>query len=119
VRTASIIMVMKESVRTSEASVYSNETIRRYIPEGSHLHENEASRSIKYKEFLAHLRDYKFLKDTASYKKAPNETHTSCAIRLRSSSNQNISRVWHVVILIFLKIIKGHEIFLLQAKKIL
>jgi hypothetical protein len=29
---------MTEEVRTSEMSVYSNETTRRYIPEGSHLH---------------------------------------------------------------------------------
>jgi hypothetical protein len=39
VRTASIIRViilMMEAVRTSETSVYSNETARRYIPEGSH-----------------------------------------------------------------------------------
>jgi len=28
---------MMEAVRTSETSVYSNETTRRYIPEGSHL----------------------------------------------------------------------------------
>jgi hypothetical protein len=40
VRTASIISVMTltiEAVRTSETSGYSSETIRRYIPEGSHL----------------------------------------------------------------------------------
>jgi hypothetical protein len=29
---------MKEAVLTSETSVYSNETTRRYIPEGSNLH---------------------------------------------------------------------------------
>jgi hypothetical protein len=29
---------MMETVRTSETSVYSNETTRRYIPEGSQLH---------------------------------------------------------------------------------
>jgi hypothetical protein len=39
VRTASIIKaLMMEAVRTSETSVYSNETARRYIPEGSNLH---------------------------------------------------------------------------------
>jgi hypothetical protein len=36
VRTASIILNM-EAIRTSETSVYSIETTRRYIPEGSHL----------------------------------------------------------------------------------
>jgi hypothetical protein len=39
VRTSSIIMAMMEAVRTSETSAYSNETTRRYIPEGSHLHQ--------------------------------------------------------------------------------
>jgi hypothetical protein len=29
---------MLEAVRTCETSVYSNETTRRYIPEGSHFH---------------------------------------------------------------------------------
>jgi hypothetical protein len=29
---------MMEAVRTSETSIYSNETTRRYIPEGSTLH---------------------------------------------------------------------------------
>jgi hypothetical protein len=42
VYTASIIRViitlMMEAVRTSEISVYSNETTRRYIPEGSHFY---------------------------------------------------------------------------------
>jgi hypothetical protein len=33
-----IITMMTETVRISETSVYSNETSRRYIPEGSHLH---------------------------------------------------------------------------------
>jgi hypothetical protein len=32
-----IITLMTEIVRTSETSVYSNKTTRRYIPEGSHL----------------------------------------------------------------------------------
>jgi len=36
VRTVPMIVVM-EAVRTSETSVYSNETTRRYIPEGSNL----------------------------------------------------------------------------------
>jgi hypothetical protein len=31
------IITMMEAVRTSETSVYSNETTRRYIPEDSHL----------------------------------------------------------------------------------
>jgi hypothetical protein len=30
--------LMMETVRTCETSVYSNETTRRYIPEGSYLH---------------------------------------------------------------------------------
>jgi hypothetical protein len=30
--------LMMEEVRTSETSVYSNETTRRYIPEGCNLH---------------------------------------------------------------------------------
>jgi hypothetical protein len=38
VRTASIIKMMTEVVRTSEMSVYSNETTRLYSPEDSHLH---------------------------------------------------------------------------------
>jgi hypothetical protein len=29
---------MMEAVRTSETLVHSNETTRRYIPEGSHIH---------------------------------------------------------------------------------
>jgi hypothetical protein len=29
---------MMEAVRTTETSVYSNETTRRYIPQGSNLH---------------------------------------------------------------------------------
>jgi hypothetical protein len=33
-----IITMMTETVRISGTSVYSNETSRRYIPEGSHLH---------------------------------------------------------------------------------
>jgi hypothetical protein len=41
---------MMEAVRTSETSVYSNETTRRYIPEGSNLHtrrhENLKSHSV-------------------------------------------------------------------------
>jgi len=36
-RTASIITLMG-TVRTSETSVYFNETTRLYIPEGCHLH---------------------------------------------------------------------------------
>jgi hypothetical protein len=45
VRTASIIRVinaiitlMMDAAHTSETSVYFNETTRRYIPEGYHLH---------------------------------------------------------------------------------
>jgi hypothetical protein len=37
VRTASIIMLMMEAVRTFETSVYSNEIKRRDIPEGCNL----------------------------------------------------------------------------------
>jgi hypothetical protein len=33
-----LIVLIVEAVRASETSVYFNETIRRYIPEGSHLH---------------------------------------------------------------------------------
>jgi hypothetical protein len=36
-RTASIIRAMMKAVRTSETSVYSNETTRCYVPEGSNL----------------------------------------------------------------------------------
>jgi hypothetical protein len=36
--TASTIALMMEAVRTSETSVHSNETTRRYIPEDSKLH---------------------------------------------------------------------------------
>jgi hypothetical protein len=39
---------MMEAVRTSETSVYSNETTRRYIPEGSNLH-------IQAKDFAAFI----------------------------------------------------------------
>jgi hypothetical protein len=38
VRTAFIIWVMMQVARISESSVYSNETTRRYIPQGFHLH---------------------------------------------------------------------------------
>jgi predicted secreted protein len=34
---SSLIALMMEAVRTSETSVYSNETTARYIPEGSNL----------------------------------------------------------------------------------
>jgi hypothetical protein len=45
-----MIVLMMEAVRTSEPSVYSNETTRRYIPEGSHLCFKYVSESscIKY-----------------------------------------------------------------------
>jgi hypothetical protein len=36
--TAFITTHLMEKARTSETSVYSNETTWRYIPEGSHLH---------------------------------------------------------------------------------
>jgi hypothetical protein len=56
VRTASIIRViiiitalMMEAVRTSETSVYSNKTTRRYIPEGSNL---DLALSVKLNSFL-------------------------------------------------------------------
>jgi hypothetical protein len=35
---ASVITLVMDVVRTSETSFYSNETARRFIPEGSHLH---------------------------------------------------------------------------------
>jgi hypothetical protein len=38
VRTASIIRAIVEALHTYEISAYFNETIRRYIPEDSHLH---------------------------------------------------------------------------------
>jgi hypothetical protein len=38
VPTASIIVLMMETVRTSETSVNTNEITRRYIPEDSKLH---------------------------------------------------------------------------------
>jgi hypothetical protein len=37
-RTASIITLMMKAIRTSEISVYFDETIRRYTPESCHLH---------------------------------------------------------------------------------
>jgi hypothetical protein len=37
-RTASIIALMMEAVRTSETSVYPNETTQSYILEGPNLH---------------------------------------------------------------------------------
>jgi hypothetical protein len=36
--TSTIVALMMEAVRTSETSVCSSETTRRYIPEDSHLH---------------------------------------------------------------------------------
>jgi hypothetical protein len=46
----SFITVVVEAAHTSETSVYSDETRRRYIPEGSHLHtprrENLKSRRL-------------------------------------------------------------------------
>jgi hypothetical protein len=33
-----VITAMMQAVRASETSVYSNETTRRYVHEGSHLH---------------------------------------------------------------------------------
>jgi hypothetical protein len=36
-RSAGFITLMMEAVRTSQTSVYPNETTRRYIPEGSPL----------------------------------------------------------------------------------
>jgi hypothetical protein len=39
-RVSIIIALMMQSARTSETSVYFNETTRRYMPEGSHLHTN-------------------------------------------------------------------------------
>jgi hypothetical protein len=41
---------MMEAVRTSETSVYSNETIRRYIPEGFNLHVYIVRESYKIHE---------------------------------------------------------------------
>jgi hypothetical protein len=38
VRTASIIKAIMEAVCTSQTSVYSNETTRRYFPEGSNIY---------------------------------------------------------------------------------
>jgi len=38
VRTASILTLMVDEVSISETSIYSNETTRRYTPEGSYLH---------------------------------------------------------------------------------
>jgi hypothetical protein len=38
VRIVSTIVLMIKTVRGSETSVYFNETTRRYIPEGHHLH---------------------------------------------------------------------------------
>jgi hypothetical protein len=46
------IALMMEAVCTSETSVYYNETTRRSIPEGYHLHSNETSGFIKAGHFL-------------------------------------------------------------------
>jgi hypothetical protein len=50
---------MMEAVRTSETSVYSKETTRRYIPEGSKLHtrrrENLKSQAVMV--FPTHVMD--------------------------------------------------------------
>jgi hypothetical protein len=51
-RNNNIVTLVMEAVHISETLVYSNETTRRYIPEGSHLHsrrgENLKSHNIQY-----------------------------------------------------------------------
>jgi hypothetical protein len=44
-----IITLMAETVRSSETSVFSNETPWRYIPEGSHLHTRRSETLNSYK----------------------------------------------------------------------
>jgi hypothetical protein len=63
VRTAIIRAMM--AVRTSETSVYSNETTRRYIPEGSKLH-TRYRENLKY--HIVHLRLELPLKHSVSLK---------------------------------------------------
>jgi hypothetical protein len=59
---------MMEAVRTSETSVYSNDTTRRYIPEGSRLHVrrredpkshmlNESSGNVTLKMFFSGMQN--------------------------------------------------------------
>jgi hypothetical protein len=49
-------VVTMEAVRTSETSVHFNETTRRYIPEGCHLHASrrEDLKSHVYTKFCEH-----------------------------------------------------------------
>jgi hypothetical protein len=65
VLTASIITLKMEAVRTSETSVYSNETTRRYISEESHLHtrlrENLKSERLCLNVFIYDLFNDAFL----------------------------------------------------------
>jgi hypothetical protein len=48
----SIIWAMTEAVRTSETSVYFNETVRRYIPEGCNFEEEHNNQFIMSKVVL-------------------------------------------------------------------
>jgi hypothetical protein len=58
VRTATIVMaVMIEAVRTSETSVYLNETTRRSIPESYHLQDTFSSLSSPFLISKLHLNE--------------------------------------------------------------
>jgi hypothetical protein len=50
-----MLWLMMEAVRTSETSVYSNEITRRYIPEGSHLHNRRRENLKSYNLSTADL----------------------------------------------------------------
>jgi hypothetical protein len=46
---------MMEAVRTSETSVYSNETTRHYITEGSNLHTRRRENLKSHESFVVYL----------------------------------------------------------------
>jgi hypothetical protein len=50
----SLVKLTVATVRTSETSVYFNESTRRYIPEGCHLH-NRRSENLKSHTFISYL----------------------------------------------------------------
>jgi hypothetical protein len=56
VRTSSVISAMMEAVRTSETSVFFNETARLYIPQGCHVH---TRRRENLKSFLLLFTSFK------------------------------------------------------------
>jgi hypothetical protein len=52
---------MMEAVRTSETSVYSNETTWRYIPEGSHIHTRRRENLKAHTNMLFFQYEYEYL----------------------------------------------------------